>query len=192
MSFKILSGTGNGKEARVTSKNRLDVDTTSLSEQARISREDKQTYQVSGEIAIAAADSPVLFLRNDSSNKIVVVTCIRVSTIGAAASNAAAYWTLLLGGTFTSGGVTATPTNLNVSSSNAADVTALDGSSSLVIAGGIQIDKDFTANDTLSFSTDGSIILGKSDGLALNFLGSTAAGTAFANVTFYLSDPESI
>ena len=107
---------------------------------------------------------------------------------GAAATNAGAYFTVKLGDSYTSGGADLTPVNTNQSSGNAADVVCKDGSATLTISGGSEIDKNYSANTMQSFNKEGSVVLGKGNSISLYHLGSTVAGEAYGRISFYFID----
>jgi hypothetical protein len=182
---KITDGKGSGRAAEVNIHNRLETDATSHSAQSRASIQDEQSYQISTTHTITNSDVPMLYLQNDSSTHHLVITYIRVMSIGAAASNVGAYFTILLGDSYTSGGTALTAINVNENSGNIADSTAYDGTNSLTVSGGSEIDRNWTANTMQSYDKEGSVVLGKNDSITINHLGSTVAGTAYARISYY-------
>lgn len=185
MGFTI-KGAGDGREVKVSDDNKLETKAVATSLQHYISHHKGLAYQVSGEISVSTTDDPVLFLENTDSEHNLVVSYIRVETIGVAAAGATAYWTVNLGCSRTSGGAAQTPTNLNLGSSNAADVTAYDGTSSLVVAGGTGIDRNYKANDNVTYNKEGTIIIPKGYAMCVKFKGSTVAGSARCRISFYM------
>jgi len=185
MSFSILDGTGSGNEAKVDVENRLHTTSVSQSNQHHVSISESGSYQVSGEISIGTSDTGILYLENTSDTHDLVVTFIRVMSIGAAAASSAAYFTLNVGGSYTSGGAAIVPTNMKVGSSTTASATAYDGTTPLVLANFTEIDRNYEANSMQSYNKDGSIVLGKGNSIAINHKGSTVAGEAYARISFY-------
>lgn len=186
----IDDGKGSGVKAKVTKDNRLAVTSISKSAQAHVSSSDKEAYQVLAEQAIGTSDVPVLFLENDHNSKILVVTFMRVESVGAAASNTAAYFSIYLGKVYASGGADLIPVNVNQSSGNLAQAICKDGSSSLTLTNGDLIDKNYTSNSMQAYNKDGSIVLNKGDSISIWHKGSTVAGQASVRISFYYIDEE--
>jgi len=190
--MKTEDGTGNGYLMRVNKKNRATTTTVSISSQAQVSLEDAQSYQVSSDQAIGTTDVPVLYLENNSNSKYMVITYIRVQSAGAAATNENAYFTVKLGDSYTSGGADLVPKNMNQISGNQAEVVCKDGSASLTVSGGTEIDKNYTANSMQSYNKEGSVVLGNSGSVSIWHKGSTIAGNAYARISFYYVDPSEV
>jgi hypothetical protein len=186
--MNIDDGIGRGFSAKVNKENRLGVESVSLAAQAVRSREYGEAFQVEGTITITTSDTPVLWIRNDSQDKLLVVTYLRVMSIGAAASNVDGYFTIKLGSTYTSGGGAVTPVNLNRNSGRISPTVAYDGSSSLTLSGGSQIDKNWEANSMQAYNKEGSIVLGNNDAISVWHKGSTVAGSAYARISYYFID----
>ena len=183
--MRIDDGGGRAFQAKVDDDLRLHTEARTASPQHTVSHTNELAFQVSTSQLITNSDVPVIWLSNTSSTHDIVITEIRLMSIGAAASNVGAYFTISLGDSYTSGGADLTPVNTNAESSETSATTIKDGSSSLTISGGSEIDRDYTANTMLVYSEDGSLILTKGTALSINHLGSTVAGTAYVRVSYY-------
>ena len=117
MSF-IDDGSGKGYKAKVNNRQQLTTESVSISEQHYRSLVDEAAFQVSQEISISNSEQSVLLIENTDADNDIVITYIRVMSIGAAASNASAYFEIKVGGNYSSGGSDLTAVNLNVNSSN--------------------------------------------------------------------------
>lgn len=190
MSLTIKDNTGKGYGLKVDSKNRASTKTMSLSQQYVISNEEQRAYQVSSEKAIAASEIKLLLLKNTSDTRDLVVSYIRLETIGAAAANVNAYWTVYTGGDYASGGTAVTPVNMNIGSAINAEGSFYDATASTIVTSGTlnAIDKTWVTNDNITYNKQGSLILPKNSCLTISWTGSTAAGTARARVSFYYND----
>ena len=96
--MEITNAVGDSVGAKVDSENRLHTRSVSISLQHAISSKDKKTFQVSSDKAIATSSQNLLLLKNTSNTKELVISYIRISTGGAAATNAAAFFTINIGG----------------------------------------------------------------------------------------------
>ena len=181
-----IKGSGNGNEAKVTDDLQLETKAVVTSLQHFISHHKGKAYQVSGTATISTSSLAVLYLRNDDSNHDLVVTYIRLMSVGAAATNVAGYFTVVLGDALTSGGDTLTPINMHQGSSNTANVSARDHGGTLAVTGGSEIDRDYTANAMQSYSKEGTIILPPGKSITVHHIGSTVAGTAYARLSFFM------
>ena len=190
MALTLKDNTGKGYGLKIDDKNRLFSKSTSLSHQYVISREEQRAFQVVSEKAIAASEIKLLLLKNTSDTRDMVISYIRLETIGAAASNVNAYWTVYVGGDYASGGTAVTPVNMNVGSAISAEGDFYDATASTIVTSGTQnvIDKSFKANDLITYNKQGSIVMSKNSCLTISWTGSTAAGVARARVSFYYND----
>jgi hypothetical protein len=190
MPLTIKDNTGKGYGLKVDSKNRMSTKTMSLSQQYVISNEEERAFQLVSEKAIAASEIKLLLLKNTSDTRDLVVSYIRLETIGAAAANVNAYWTIYTGGDYASGGTATTPINMNVGSAIAAEGIFYDATASSIVTSGTQnvIDKTWEANTQIVYNQEGSLILPKNACLTISWTGSTAAGTARTRVSFYYND----
>lgn len=182
--MKIVDGKGTGSEVEVID-NRLQVDSIESSAQNIASSKRSSAYQTSVNLSIASGGKNLLLLKNTSS-KNIVVTYIRLMSIGAAASNESAYFTIEVGGNYVSGGASIEPTNLNVGKVVPAISDCYSGSTAIVDDGSyVEIDRSYEANSMQTYSKKGALVLPKGSSILITHVGSTAAGTAYARIAFY-------
>ena len=189
--MKIENGEGACRYAGVDKRFRLKTESSIRSAQSRASLEDGTAFQVITEdVDISTADQNIFVLKNNDKENKAVITYIRMSTIGAAADNVAAYWTINLGGDYTSGGTALVPENVNTSSGvKATNLDCYDGTVAIVPSGTqTKIDKHFKCNTEQTYNKEGALVIAPGGMLTLKFKGSTAAGVAIARVSFYLTD----
>jgi len=189
--MKIEDATGSGNGLKVDSSNRLQALSISLSHQHAVSSIDELAFQLQSVKAIAASEVKLLLLKNTSDTKNLVITYLKLETIGAAAANASALWKIYLGGDYASGGTAVTPTNMFVGSAVSATGSFYDATASTIVTSGspVEIDRTYEANSEIRFNKEGSIILPKNGVLTISHTGSTAAGTAVARASFFYDTP---
>lgn len=185
MAFTIR-GAGDGREVKVSDDNKLETKSVATSLQHYVSHHKGLAYQVWGEIDVSTTNDPVLYLENISNDNTMIVSYIRVNTVGVAAASTASYATVNLGCSYTSGGAAKTPTNMNQSSPNAAAVTAYDGTSSLTLVAGTEIDRNYQVNEMQRYNKEGTIVIPKGGSICISFKGSTVAGKAYARISFFM------
>lgn len=189
--MRITSGIGNGVEAGVDHNNRLMTESSTRSAQARVSIEDGKAFQVeSAQVAVGTSKQTVLLLKNNSKSEKMIITYMRVMSAGVAAWNAAAFFSIHLGGDYVSGGTAVTPINVNTASGNEPlDMVYYDGTVAVVTSGTLdQIDMHHCANEMATYSKEGSVVIAPGGMLTIQHIGSTVAGTAYARVSFYLTE----
>jgi hypothetical protein len=189
--MRIHDGEGNGPQVGITNKFRMKVEASTRSAQARASIEDGTAFQViAGDVDIAASEQNVLVIKNNDKTDKIVVTYIRLFSIGAAADNVDAYFTIALGGGYTSGGTALVPKNVNTASGvKALNIDCYDGTVAVVLSGTQdKIDKTFKMNDMNTYNKEGAVVIAPGGMLTVKHKGSTAAGVASARVSFYLTD----
>lgn len=191
--MKIEDGTGKGYVAKVTANNRLLTRALTVSHQHHISDTIEEAYQVvtsAGGVNIAASKQNILLVENTSDTRDMVITYIRLETIGAAAASASAFWTMEVGGLYSSGGTAVTPVNMHIGSSKNAQGLFYDGNGSAIVTTGTfnEIDRLYKANDQVIYRKEGSIVIPKNQSLLITHTGSTAAGVAYARVSFFYDD----
>jgi len=185
--MKIQSGAGFGYEARVDKDLRFWVASKTEPAQQNASHTKERAFHVSYSQTITNSDVPLIVMTNDNPDLDIVVTQIRMMSIGAAASNVGAYFRVLVGGSYTSGGASVTPVNMNSASAVPSLSTIYNGSSSLVVTGGSAVDLDYTANEMIEIN-NGSTILTNGTSMSIRHLGSTVAGTAYVRISYYFDD----
>lgn len=189
MEISIKDGNG-GNIAAVDADNKLQVQAVSTSLQHFLSHHKQLAYQVTGEITIAGTtDQPVLILQNNDQNHDMVISFLRLETMGVAVATTSAYFTVRKNDVYTSGGTAALSENMSFGSANVADVIEYSGGNSLLISGGVEIDRNYQANSMETYNKDGSIVIPKSKSLSIWFKASTAAGIARARISYYLDHP---
>jgi len=186
----IKDGTGNSYLVRIDENNHMAVKAITTSSQNYYSRKNKDAYQVSTQINIAASEQSVLFMKNGSQDKHLVVTYLRMMSAGAAAANENAYFKVSVGGTYVSGGAAITPTNMFVRSAKEALGVFYSGTTPIVTSGFTEIDRNHQANEMVTYRKEGSLVLDTNDALEITHKGSTAAGVAYARVSFYYIDKD--
>ena len=181
---------GSGKEslfAGVTEKG-LNVDAVTNSAQHVISHQDSNAYQVEGEIAVAITEKTVLTLKNNHASKKTVITFIRLQSIGVAAAGVDAYFNIKSSGEWSSGGTEVTSVNMKMGSPKTASVECYEGSGTDIVMSGspVQFDRNYQANSMESYGKEGTVILDSGASMSITFKGSTAAGKAYARISFYM------
>jgi len=184
---KVQSGAGFGYEAKVDKDLRLWVSAKTEPSQQNSSHSKERAFHVSYSQAITNSDVPLIVMTNDNPDLDIVVTQIRMMSIGAAASNVGAYFRVLVGGSYASGGAAVTPVNMNSESAVPSLSTIYNGSSSLSVTGGNEVDLDYTANEMIEIN-NGTMILTNGTSMSLRHLGSTVAGTAYVRISYYFDD----
>jgi len=193
MGFSIVDGTGSGREVLVTKDNELVTVAHTEPLQHVLSIRDGEAYQVLGDTgSVTNTTQVILHIQNTSSTKLLVATYIRVQAIdlagGTALPSGQTFWQIGFGTTVSSGGAARTPTNLNRTSGNTADVTAL---STPTIAGTFtEIDRYYSlsSEEMEVFNKQGSIVLGKNDTLDIRLTTDHTSGIAYARCTFVMID----
>jgi hypothetical protein len=191
MGMQLLDGTGRGNRARIDANNRLHTNSVAESIQADISLRKGEAYQVIGETALAAATKNVLFVNNISSS-FMWVTYIRIQIVGAAGgtTGAATYFEMTKEETYGSGGTAVTPTNMNFSSGNTAEVNAYNDNPTL--AGTAVVFERWypgSANDRNTYNKEGALLLGNNDGLGFRITTDHTSGLAHVRLSFIMVDP---
>ena len=79
---QVKDGTGKGYLARVSSDNRLAVESASASVQLIQSLEKNEAYQVIGTATLSSGVVPALHVQNSSSTKNMIITYVRHQIIG--------------------------------------------------------------------------------------------------------------
>lgn len=176
----ILSGTGNGRRAKVNRRNELDVLAFTISEEARISQLDGQSFflpitDTADTLTLATGNTyNILYLKNTSSRNIIVekvlsssdtagcvMTWVKNPTLGTVGANN-----------------TATPQNLNFGSNNEAvgtfhvwDETGTSGITGL--SGGTKIKTFITGVGFTIHPIDGAIIIPNGNSMLIQCTNST-------------------
>lgn len=184
----IETGGHESYKAIVNEDGRLNVESLNISEQHHIAVTSQATFQVSSEIDIATSEKTILTLKNTHPTKKVVITFVRVMSIGAAAANSSAFFRLLLGGAYSSGGTAIDSVNLFVDSPVTATVESYNGNGTDIVMSGtqVEIDKNYEANSMQSYGKKGSIIIPTNSSISITHIGSTVAGKAWCRISYYM------
>lgn len=155
--------TGSFQEAH-GSDSRLNVSSRSDSRVFYVSRDNGQAYVLRIEDDDAVANDLIAYLRNDSKDKRLYITDIHLS------SENAATFKLAFGDATAATGTSVTPVNLNKSSSNDADVTALGNGA----VGGVAADTFFStvrvgAGGFEEWESKDALILGQNDSIVIEY-----------------------
>jgi len=182
-----INGTGDDREAAVGDHG-LEVSSTMQSIQHVISHDEQNAYQVSGLVTVNTTEKPVLTLKNTSPTKKVVVTYMRVTTIGAAVASATAFFAFKNAGSRSSGGTAVTPVNMFSGSPKSASVEAYESTGSDVVMNGaeVEFDRNYAANSMEKYGKEGVLVLDTNQSVTITHIGSTVAGSAYARISFYM------
>lgn len=185
----IESGSGNGKIATVDGDNRLSVVSFNLPFQHLVAKDYNKTFQVWGAATLASGTVTPLHIKNNSSDKVLVVTYVRWQVMdpagGTALPTATNYMELGFGPTYASGGTAVTPVNMSSGSSVQSTAQCFQGdptlSGSLTAA-----DRWYpkSEGDMHSWTKDGSTLVLPGSTLALQYTGDHTSGTVMARVSF--------
>lgn len=182
-----ISGASDDREAKVGEYG-LETFSTSKSMQHTISHISQNAFQTSGLIDIATSEKTVLVITNTSPTKKLVVTYLRLSSIGADAASSTAFFAIKVSGIRSSGGTAVTPVNMFAGSPKEAPATAYEGSGTDIVMNGseLEIDRNYTANAMQSYGKEGVLILDTNQSVSVTHIGSTVAGKAYARISFYM------
>jgi hypothetical protein len=193
MSIFIEDGHGAGYKLRINDEGQARTQSEIHELQHHISWNDGQCYQTVGlETAIAAATQTILHIKNTSAAKKFVVSYMRLQIAGEAGGttlpNAANYFQIGFGRTYSSGGSSVTPVNMNQTSGNVAPLTAYDESP--VMAGTFtEFDRWYPRSGEMqTYNKHGSLILGLNDTIEVRLVSDHTSGHALARVTGFFID----
>lgn len=185
-----ISNHSDGTMAGVTEDYQLKVRAENQSLQHYISLNNGNAYQVEGTATVANATTTVLHIKNDDPDNDLVITYIRLQVIdpagGTAPPAAANYWEMGFDRTVSSGGSAATPTNMNRKVGKVAAVTCTDSGPTMT-GTHVNADTQYVSGESMvSYSKDGSPILGLNDTFEIRLTSDNTSGTAYARVTFLM------
>lgn len=185
----VIENNRDGTKAAVTVNNQLTVQSENLSLQHYVSFYDENVYQVIGTTTPNGTAATILHLENNDSENTLVISYMRLGIVdaanGIAFPSSNSYFTLGFDTTYSSGGTTATPANMNAQSGKTANVVAYGGSP--VVTGTFaEFDRRYIKadGDEYSYNKEGSLLLGLGNTLELRLQSDHTAGTAYARVTF--------
>ncbi len=185
--FYLRDGAGNCYGAKVSSTNRLEVNSVTRSRQHSASLDKGYSYQVFGEVSVISGTATPLFMRNTSNSLKMVITYIRLGTIGVDSDSENAYWETYLGGTYSSGGTSVTAVNAVSGNTTLPEADFYSGNNIVFTNNGSLLDKNYRSNIEITYNKEGSIILPKSQTMSFLYTGTSANGKAYARCSFYLT-----
>ncbi len=176
---------------RIDTNGLAEVHATKIEEIQWFSRHKRTSYIASGRTdTLTAAKVPVMYLKNTSSDKDLIIYRALFQTIAEAATIPAVgiYWSVDLNAAV-SGGTAITPVNLNTGASKAAEVTALQSTPTIDTAG-TELGRIYPVTDGTLITPDNgqSIIVAPNGSWLLNYTTTGSAGIANALVFFYMRD----
>jgi hypothetical protein len=186
----IEDGKGGGYTAEVNSSNQLQTIAEVHELQHHESAQHGNAFQVIGSMTPASGTNNVLYLENEHTTLEFAISYIRVQVVdlsgGTTIPSANTYFQFGFENTYTSGGDTTTPVNMNNASSKVADVTAYTNGPTL---GGsfTEIDRWYVKADgeMMVFNKHGSIIMPKNKAFIVRLVTDHSAGVAYCRTTFF-------
>lgn len=186
MSEIIEDGTGQGYTLKINKRNRATVSSENKPVMAIVSDEDGEAYVfASGDyipITTTGTETGILHLKNTSTTKLLHVYSVRTC---ADVLNKWKFYKNSTGGTLISDANAGSSNNLNIVSTNTADVNCYKGADSKTISGGTML--EHWINDT-GYSTeifDGALILGRNDSVELTVELATAGDVCCRIIAYY-------
>lgn len=187
-----IKNPSSGRQAFVSPDGQLLTQSQSLSLQHYISRYRGQAYQAEFlDTGINSGTNNVGFIQNNSTTLSLVATFIRLQSVslsgGTATPDSSTYWNMGFGETYTSGGSTVTPVNMNRKSANTPEATVYQGNPTL---GGTftSFDRVYPNDSQVTYNKEGSLILGPSDSVTFKLITDHTSGEAYARMTFLMMD----
>jgi len=184
----LKDGTGKGYLAKVGDNNKLRTYATTESEISYESEVNEQAYVLMAEATPGTTSTGVCSIVNDSTTTNLIIDKIILSTEENTSVTAMTNFGFWRNPTTNSGGVAATPVNLNFSSNLTADCTCLEDAdgTTLTISGGDSIKTIRMSNaSTLTIDFNSSLILGKSNTFAVKCKTDNADKKVRAAIYFY-------
>ena len=192
----FIEGGGSSKLAGVTEENQLLVQAETQQIQHYISKNNKQAYQIIGNVAsVSSGTNTILHFKNTSPSLLAVFTYIRLQVIslsgGTALPDVATYLQIGSDTLYDSGGVSVNPVNVNLTSANLADIMAY---SNPITTGSLtEIDRLYPINgDQKVFNKEGSLILGQNDAIEVRLVTDHTSGLAYTRMSFLMIEPPKI
>jgi hypothetical protein len=181
--MKIEDGIGSGRLTAVNTRNRLDVSSATFTEHHLVAVKDAQTYTWTTSWS-AATGNEVIYLKNDSKTKLLIIHKIQASSVNAGLIE-------LYTCSGTAGGTTITGVNSNLTSGNTPDATSYGDAAVTGLTLNSRIDLARTsANGRVTLELDDTLILGLNDAIAIQYTGST--GLVDVTITGYYDTVEGI
>lgn len=190
MSFIIEDGTGNGYKTKVSSNNKLEVESTVHAKSHIVAMMDEQAYiantaDTAKTLTTTITGGPILYMKSDNSDKQLILEHLRFTT-----NTAGGILTILRNvtlGTIGNNNIH-TPVNLNFGSEKTVTVTAYNwnevGNGMTGITGGTIIETFVLPVGLFSINFGGTFILKRTNSIVINFEGVIAEITA--SLHFYM------
>ena len=185
----IESGSGNGKIATVDSDNRLSVVAFNLPFQHLVAKDYNKTFQVWGEANLASGTVTPIHVKNNTSDKVLVLTYLRWQVIdptgGTGLPSAANYMSFGYGPTYSSGGTATSPINMSSGSSVVSGAVAYEGNPTL--SGSLtEADRWYPAaeGEMYYYNKEGAAIILPGATFAMQFTGDHTSGKVMARVSY--------
>ena len=184
----IESGTGNGRLASVDIENRLSVASFNLPFQNVLAKDYQKTFQVWGTADLASGTVTPLHIKNNSSDKVLVLTYLRWQIIdnagGTAIPNASNYMTFGYGPTYVSGGTASVPTNMSSGSSVLSNMLAY-GSNPTLNGATTVFDRHYpqTEGEMHTYAKDGSAQILAGNTFVAQYVGDHTSGTVYVRAS---------
>lgn len=189
MGFQIEDGKGRGKVAAVNEQNQLLTASQSFSLQHVAAKRDGAAYQVIATGNLTGGTDVILYFKNNDSENHIAITYIRHQVLdvygGSIFPSSDNYFRIAFGRTYSSGGSSVNPVNMNTSSGNLVVGDFYD--SNPVLSGDAQeFDRWYTQTegDMNTFSKDGSIIITNGNTMECSYVGDQSIGIVYVRVSF--------
>jgi hypothetical protein len=164
--MKWEDGKGSGRAAGVSANNRGDVSSRNASRIYYTSRDFKQAYNWVSSFS-ASTGNEIIYLKNDSQVNDLYIDHVLLSAEAGRATFA------LYEVSGTAAGTTLTGVNLNLKSSNTADVTSFGNAAVTGLTLGNKIEVVSAPDDTtVALNVQDALILGFNNAIAIEFTGS--------------------
>jgi hypothetical protein len=153
MGLQIEDGTGNGFQVKINDEHQMAVVSENHELQHHISRLHGQVYQVVGEVSDLWTGTNTLLHINGVSGSDYLPDVGTYFQIGKDTS-------------YSSGGTTVSPVNMNFFSGNAAEVTAYKENPS-VTGDFVEFDRWYPSTSMMTYNKHGSLLLGLNDSIEI-------------------------
>lgn len=168
----IEDGTGGGHKAAVTSENLLRTYSVIEHEITHTSEDEGDAYAWTASVDLGA-DKNLIWLRNDSTDKTLMIHCMSIS------ASAASMFEIWVGTGATASGTEVVGVNLNRASNRAAEATCRHTETSKDAGSGMTLlaSHHIPATETTHMAFYGALILGYYDEIAVNVITDIALST---------------
>ncbi len=189
--MSIIRDPIHGGGAGVNRDGQMEIHSSSAEQIHWYSEVKGQAYSVIGTTdTLTAAKVPVLYIKNTSTDKDLIIEQAIMQVVDEVATVPAVgiFWSIELGAVVT-GGSAATPVNLNTSSGNTAEATALHSTPTIGTAGSdIRKFYNKAESELYTINAEGAIIIGPNGTYTISYTTTGSAGVATANILFYMED----